>query len=137
MSKKADSAALVPDGSPPPPVLEAVTLKKKPLDLTGAINVTTLTVPVVMAMSGGHGIVVGGEFKGGGHFGGVVRRMALLQNGALIVIVELGASYQTKTGSYGAFIFFGSGMYSEVDNDGIEPITEENCGPWQDPIGAH
>jgi len=137
MAKTANSAALSTDGSPSVPTLEVVKSKLKPLDLTGAINVSTLTVPQMMAMTGGHGIVLGGEFKGGGHFSGVVRRMALLPSGVVVVIVELGAQYQNKTGSFGAFVFYGSGMYSEVDNDFIEPITEENCGPWQKPIGAY
>ncbi len=125
------------DGSAALKLAEKPIVKRKPLDLTGAINVTTLTVPSVMAMTGGHGVVVGAEFKGGGHFSGVVRRMCLLQTGAMLVIVELGAAYHSTTGDYGAFLFFGSGMYSEVDNDYIEPITEENCGPWQKPIGMY
>ncbi len=111
--------------------------KRKPLDLNGAVNVSTLTVPHMMAMTGGHGVVVGAEFKGGGHFSGVVRRMAMLPSGALVVIVELGAQYHATTGEFGAFVFFSGGMYSEIDNDCIEPITEENCGPWQKPIGAY
>ena len=128
MSKK-DSAALS--------LVDAPTSTKKPLDLTGAVNVTTLTVPQMMAMTGGHGLVVGGEFAGGGNFSGVVRRMALMPSGVVIVIVELGAAFRSTTGNFGAFSFFGNGMYSEIDNDAIEPITEENCGPWQRPIGEH
>lgn len=136
MTKKTELEALTIPGERPV-ALELVKPKLRPIDWAGAVDITTLTLPHMMAMTGGHGLVVGGEFKGGGHFSGVIRKMTIMPNGVIRVIVELGAQYQTRTGSFGAFAFFGNGMYAEIDDSNIEPISEENTGPWQKPIGSY
>ena len=130
-AKKIDSgsAALALVGDEP---------KLKPIDWSGAVDISTLTLPHMMAMNGGHGIVLGQSFAGGGNFSGLVKRMAKMADGVILIIIELGATdYGGATGEYGAFLFFGNGMYAEIDTRVYEPITEENSGPWQKPIGAH
>lgn len=109
--------------------------KRKPLDWDGELDVTCLTLPHMMAMTGGHGIIVGGHFAGGGNLNGLVRRITVMPNGSIRVIVEKGANnYAEKSGNYGAFIFFGNGMYAEIDSEVHENVTEQNSGPWQTPV---
>jgi len=116
---------------PPSPAL-------KPLDWTGEIDVTTLTLPMMMAHTGGFGLVVGQHFAGGGSLSGLVRRITIMPQGFVRVIIELNADpYSGSTERYGAFIFFGNGMYSEVDNLVHEPVTRENSGPWQQSVAVH
>lgn len=143
MSKKADSAALALDGPPPPADIRRADFvddapKRRPLKWDGELDITTLTLPHMMAMTGGHGIVIGQDFAGGGNFSGIVKRMTKMPDGVIRIILELGASgHSGKTGRFGAFLFFGNGMYAEMDDLLHEPITEENSGPWQKPIGTH
>lgn len=109
--------------------------KRKPLDWAKELDVTTLTLPHMMAMTGGHGIVVGQHFAGGGNLSGIVRRITVMPNGAIRVIIEQQATeYQNTSGKFGAFIFFGNGMYAEIDNLVHEDVSEENSGPWQKPL---
>lgn len=110
----------------------------KPLDWRGEIDVTTLTLPQMMAHTGGFGLVVGAYFAGGGSISGQVKRITIMPQGFVRVIVQKGAdAYSGSTERYGAFIFFGNGMYSEVDNLVHEEITEENSGPWQESVATH
>lgn|SRR5678815_2438241 len=110
----------------------------KPVNWAGEVELTTLTLPHMMAMTGGHGIVLGQYFAGGGNFSGIVKKMTRLPTGDIRIILELSASeYGGTTGEYGAFLFFGNGMYAEVDKFTHEPITEENSGPWGLPISVH
>lgn len=119
---------------PEPPAKPAL----KPLDWSGEIDVTTLTLPQMMAHTGGFGLVVGQSFAGGGSLSGIVRRMTIMPQGFVRVIIELGADmYSGTTERYGAFVFFGNGMYSEIDNLVHEPITRENSGPWQESVAVH
>lgn len=112
--------------------------KLKPLDWTGEIDVTTLTLPQMMAHTGGFGLVVGAYFAGGGSISGQVKRITIMPQGYVRVIVEKSAdAYRGKTEQYGAFVFFGNGMYSEVDSFVHEAITEENSGPWQESVATH
>lgn len=130
MSKKTDGAALALAPTDEP--------KKKPIRWDGEVDITTLTLPHMMAMNGGHGIVLGQHFAGGGNFSGIVKRMTKMPDGVIRIILELSASeYGGSTGEFGAFLFFGNGMYAEVDKLLHEPITEENSGPWQQPVGVH
>jgi hypothetical protein len=106
--------------------------EKRPIDWRGEIDVTTLTLPQMMAHTGGFGLVVGMSFAGGGNLSGIVRRITIMPQGFVRVIIELGADpYRGGTQRYGAFIFFGNGMYSEIDTCVHEAVTEENSGPWQ------
>jgi hypothetical protein len=110
----------------------------KPLDWKGEIDVTTLTLPQMMAHTGGFGLVVGAHFAGGGSLSGVVQRITIMPQGFVRVIIELGADpYGGRTKRYGGFVFFGNGMYSEIDNLVHEAITEENSGPWQQSVAVH
>lgn len=112
--------------------------KLKPLDWRGEIDVTTLTLPQMMAHTGGFGLVVGAYFAGGGSISGQVRRITIMPQGFVRVIVEKQATaYGGSSGGFGAFVFFGNGMYSEVDNFVHEAITEENSGPWQESVAVH
>lgn len=107
-------------------------VKRKPLDWSKEFDITTLTLPHMMAMTGGHGIVVGQHFAGGGNLSGIVKRLTVMPNGAIRVIVEQQANdYSVTSGKFGAFIFFGNGMYAEVDSLVHEDVTVENSGPWQ------
>ncbi len=124
-----NSAAVVPLNEGP---------KLKPINWAGEIDVTTLTLPNMMAHTGGFGLVVGAHFAGGGSLSGVVKRISIMPQGFVRVIIELGADpYQGRTLRYGAFIFFGNGMYSEIDTLVHEPVTEENSGPWQKSVEVH
>lgn len=109
--------------------------KRKPLDWAKELDITTLTLPHMMAMTGGHGIVIGQHFAGGGNLSGLVRRITVMPNGSIRVIIEQQATeYQNASGKFGAFVFFGNGMYAEIDNLVHEDVTEENSGPWQKPL---
>ena len=119
----------LPEPPAPPPL--------KPLDWRGEIDVTTLTLPHMMAMTGGFGLVVGQSFAGGGSLSGLIRRMTIMPQGFVRIIIELGAEQFARTQKYGAFVFFGNGMYSEVDGFVHEPVTEENSGPWQESVAVH
>lgn len=108
---------------------------RKPIDWHGEIDVTTLTLPQMMAHTGGFGLVVGMHFAGGGNLSGLVRRITIMPQGFVRVIIELAAdAYSGDTGRFGAFVFFGNGMYSEIDTLVHEDITEENSGPWQESV---
>lgn len=116
---------------------EAPATKRRPLDWSKEIDITTLTLPHMMAMTGGHGIVIGQHFAGGGHLSGLVRRITIMPSGAIRVIIEKQATeYATTSGDFGAFVFFGNGMYAEVDSLVHEDVTEENSGPWQKPLSV-
>lgn len=123
--------------------LAAVTKTDKPklrsIDWGGeGIDVTTLTLPTMMAMTGGFGLVVGAFFAGGGNLSGQVKRITIMPQGFVRVIVELNANaYQGETGVFGAFVFFGNGMYCEIDTLVHEPVTEANSGPWQQSVSVH
>ncbi len=110
--------------------------ERRPIDWRGEIDVTTLTLPNMMAHTGGFGLVVGMHFAGGGNLSGIVRRITIMPQGFVRVVIELEADpYRGGTGRYGAFIFFGNGMYSEIDTYVHEAITAENSGPWQPSVG--
>lgn len=110
----------------------------RPIDWKGEIDVTTLTLPQMMAHTGGFGLVVGQHFAGGGSLSGLVRRITIMPQGFVRVIIELGAdAYRGETQRFGAFVFFGNGMYSEIDGFVHEAITEENSGPWQESVAVH
>mgnify|MGYP001590466688 CR=1 FL=1 len=112
--------------------------KLRPIDWRGEIDVTTLTLPQMMAHTGGFGLVVGAYFAGGGSISGQVKRITIMPQGFVRVIVELGADpSRGSTSRYGAFIFFGNGMYSEIDSFVHEAVTEENSGPWQESVAVH
>lgn len=99
---------------------------------------TALTLPHMMAMTGGHGIVVGQHFAGGGNLSGIVKRITVMPNGSIRVVIELAAQHAAETtGKFGAFVFFGNGMYAEVDTLVHEDVTVENSGPWQQPVLQH
>lgn len=119
---------------PEPPAKPAL----KALNWQGEIDVTTLTLPQMMAHTGGFGLVVGQFFAGGGSLSGQVRRITIMPQGFVRVIIELAADvYRGGTDRFGAFIFFGNGMYSEVDGFVHEAITEANSGPWQESVSVH
>ena len=128
------STETVKNGARPVATLPEPTPKpaKRPIDWRGEIDVTTLTLPQMMAHTGGFGLVVGMNFAGGGNLSGIVRRITIMPQGFVRVIIELGADpYRGGTQRFGAFVFFGNGMYSEIDTVVHEAVTEENSGPWQ------
>ncbi len=134
MTRPTDNGARAIVSLPEPPAKPAL----KPLDWSGEIDVTTLSLPHMMAFTGGFGLVVGQSFAGGGSLSGLVRRMTIMPQGFVRVIIELAAdAYSGTTGRFGAFIFFGNGMYSEVDGFVHEAITEANSGPWQESVAMH
>ncbi len=120
--------------APEPPRAPA----KRPIDWQGEIDVTTLTLPHMMAHTGGFGLVVGAGFAGGGNLSGIVKRITIMPQGFVRVIIELAADpYRGDTGKFGAFIFFGNGMYSEIDTLVHEDVTVEKSGPWQQSVTVH
>jgi len=130
---KHDSAALAI--APEPALKER---KKKPIQWDGEVDLVTLILPNMMAMTGSFGTGIGQDFNGGGSLSGLVRRITLMPSGVIRVIIEKAASNRSgSTGDFGAFVFFGNGMYAEIDRFEHEPITEENSGPWQQSMAVH